>query len=262
MDFIPPWERTVLGLDDPRDAQELVSRLVCDIDLMSHFPEIWQQAHPEASLDISGYKTTLGLAALHRATGLTPAPNQDISRRHLLRTTGTSLEGTERPSLLPHELEAATTLRLPDLSSVSIEELVKLRRDEETLERLRCALLELAKVVEQDDAPSYGTLQEKVASAADDILGPVYDHLTQEVRRRSVLAKVLGWGTSGLVHLGISGGAALTTGPAAGLAPRGAGPVSVATGKFVRRKVAARNESKEIARSLIMSTLPPDRDVP
>lgn len=191
-----------------------------------------------------------------------PAPAHEVSRRHLLRTTGTSLEGVSRPSLVGDELASAATMQLPDLSSTSIGALVKLRSDEETFSRVRRAFLELAEVVSQDDAHTYQGLQATVTEAADDLLGPLYDQLTAEVRRRSAFASVIGWGVTASLRLGFSGGAALVSGPAGGLAAKGSQPAAAAAGRFVGKKLKARNEPKEIARSLIVSTLPADRSLP
>ena len=248
---LPSWERAELEAEariDPRAAAAALwngrgvdeGRLVKDL-----YPYF------------DGSAAWLQLAVLARGHSLIPVPSSRLAREHLLRSSFVSLEGLAMSPTPPDHVKHAVHIGLPNLSTVTLDDLVRLRQNEELFARFRAAIVEVARIVADIESGDFSQLQREVQEAADSLVRPTYEELTRRSQSAKLRALIGGYASGAAVSLTLNGIVSLVSGPGQVLMRGAANVASSSTREKVRNRLAGRTRDIEIARSLLLSTLPP-----
>jgi hypothetical protein len=192
---------------------------------------------------------------LCRQVYATPMVSSRLTQIHLSNSAAVVLDGNQAKLRKKGQvLETAVTYRVPSLAPVSLEDLMKLRLNEDIYYDVRKCLDSLALSVACPGAPtSYDAYEQEVRRQAEDIVRPVYENLNSRLRREKALSMIAGYGIGGLVGLGINGLAMLTHG-ASEVAVRSTKNTASSLGKKVgQRKFGRDQKDLSTACSILLS---------
>jgi hypothetical protein len=195
---------------------------------------------------------------VYRSTGIAPLTSSRITAAHLVRSSKVVIEGMAASAV--NDLDPVMTAArygIPSLRDVAIDDLVRLRLNEDIFHQVRRCLGELMQDVHQNSNIDEGF--ERYARAvklrAEDIVRPTYEKLSRARTRDNIASVVGGYAAGGLVSMIINGAALATSGIGALLVRSAAGSVGNVANRIVGSKGARNRKDTETACSILMSVL-------
>lgn len=198
----------------------------------------------------------LGFSFLVRESAVIPVSSDSMTFQHLQRS-GDLLLNNQTTSLgkWPREesILPAVKYRIPSLSHVSLDDLIRLRGNEEIFDELRMCLIGLTEKAAALPC-DLGSQQYSITvrELAEDIVRPTWQRIDQMRRRASIRSLIWGAASAGAASLGIS-----ALGSVVGVPPHIGSKIGNSTANVVRSKVL-RSRAKgikdlEVAGSILLS---------
>jgi len=260
--LVPKWELEALDLADA-DAGEVASyllgRVEDDLIMARRLNELSQSLYGNgiSRREVEG---AIQLNLLTSLSGLKPIVTSRLANIHLARSSASLIDGPSAPLIGQVDpLTTAANYGLPELSQVSLDDLVRLRMSEDIYEDLRLIVTEVAQQAGSSQTDDYWAYERRVQNIASDLVTPIWERATRRTTKSRQLAFISGFGAGGSVSLFFNG-VALLLPPLASDATRAAGtPVANEARNRARNRTlqASKVPELETARSIMMSILPP-----
>lgn len=147
---------------------------------------------------------------------------------------------------------------IPSFEHVALDDIVRLRLNEELYNDLRDSLMRLSHdVAAVGNLGSYDEYSEVVKAAAVDTVLPVQERVAAKIKREKRFSLIKGYGAAGVIGLIINGIASVLP-PPGGVLTRTAGN---AAQNITRSRVQGKNQSKvsdlEVAHKILVSITDP-----
>jgi hypothetical protein len=262
--LLPDWELRAREISTVTDLLDVARELAHLCEESPHryssnlLMDAARRAYGTTFRSLREVRESAGFSALFRTLGADPFATSTISTTNLLSGSQIVLDGPDRI----RRMEVKTRMyeyRVPDLSLVSFDDVTKLRMNEDVYRDVRGALGELSAAVAQVSSNlTYTDFRDVVAEAAQDSVAPVYDNMRKHMDKQKLRGTIEGYAAKHLTKFAIGGIASLMAGPAA----RAVKGIGSAAGKAAKDAVSKSREKgireREIATSILLSTLPED----
>jgi hypothetical protein len=250
------WEVELQGLDVREDFSEVADFLLTRWEDKVASPEISHLPLVQPrGVTVEQLEHATQLHAILGVFTLSPVITDPYVAEHLsLACRLLSKDLAAR--VTPTEPIEGERMMVPSLAHLSLEDVVKVRLQEELFHSVRTALLKVQQVARQDATydSDFNAYLGTVRSAAEDIVRPEVERLDKEIRRLGTRSMILGRGAGGLVSLLLSTAATLVGVPPP-LSRTAGGGAGTATRGHVENKVRRGQDEAKTARSLLLALL-------
>jgi hypothetical protein len=258
LNAIEPWRYRAWELDTALDYQLAASYVLGELEYnrdSARLSNLVELSHGQGT-NLSELQIACQLRILYGDLALSPVATSRVSISHMVKSSATVLDGIQAPDVdRVDPIATAAKFHVPSLSSVSLSDLLKLRKNEDIYNDVRSCLLDVLQSIDDATTTSYRAYEDAIRERAEDLVRPTYEKVSAKRTKQKLASLITGYSLGKAVSMGIHGVAAFFSGPAA-LATRAAGGAS---GKLVENQVRKRinkgGEEAEIAKSIMLSVL-------
>jgi hypothetical protein len=252
-ELLPEWEVEAAGFtpedwqEDPRSVaahciSTAIERAGTGIDDWALPWEILDrpQRAAEGRIDLSAASSGFLLAQFVEGMSLTPFTLDQGVARHLAKIANGRAGKVKHSDLAP-----LAARELPNLTNISLQDVLDLRQNEEIFEKVREALAGLSAVVASSHFESYEELRMGLRREVESKVIPVHRELSSLERRMARNSKIWSTLSAGVVRLGITGLHFVTHGFSAAAIEAAKIPAGDAVKAGVRRR--AKNNARSVS---------------
>lgn len=254
---VEPWELEALDLHRPQDIQDAAYHFITrDEGPSSDALSNAYKAAYGSSVPLSNIEHAVMLNVTYREAALVPMTGSSIGRTHLTRSAKVLVDGLTAPDVAQHDaIMAATKYRVPPVANVSLEDLIRLRLQEEIYQEVRECLISLVNSVAGCHVSSYHSYEIEVGKAADDLVRPTYEKLNSRRHKNRLASLVAGYAAGGMITMAFNAIASMLTGPLAIGGHKAASIAGQAGRRAVSRRIDPQHHELAVANSVLLSIL-------
>jgi hypothetical protein len=214
--LVKPWEIAARGLQEEVSEGHLYEAVEYCLSTLSSYgdPHSMQLeqfgrkviAKLWPGLSDEEVRQMVAFSFVTREAATIPISSNPTVLQHIERSGAILLEN-ELPRGLtgPRSFAPAIQYHIPRLAHLSIEDIIRLRRDEEIFDDLRQSLIGLTdQAMEMPHSDGYSAYSDTVGQLAEDIIRPTYERMERARKRASVRSVIWGYGSGGVVSLGLN----------------------------------------------------------
>jgi hypothetical protein len=257
---VEEWELEARGLSGPYLREEAAEVFMHDAantytEEQGLMERVRRSYDPR--LQLTDLQDAVILNHMYRRAAFIPIAASDLSRTHLSRSAKVQLDGLTAIDVQQHNaLRAAARCGIPAVANVSLDDVIRLRLQEEVYEDVRSSLRALMMTVADVGPPgSFRECETIVKNAAEEIIRPVYERLNSRRRREKLAGVIVGYAVGGAVTLAVNAAATLLSGPAALAVHHAANTAGNVGKKRAARRISGASHEREIACSLLLTVM-------
>jgi hypothetical protein len=177
-------------------------------------------------------------ARIVRTSGTIPISSTETNLLHLKRCAAALLPGSGSEVIGTPEFTPSVEYRIPSLAHISLDDIIRIRLNEDIFEQLRLGLVKLTHEVHiLSPGADYRTYETTIRELADEIVRPLYDSMEKKRKRATTKSLIWGYITGRLVSLGVTAAAGMVGGPVGMLGAKAVTSAANAADSVTRKRV-------------------------